>query len=85
MRAPKVIYLVSVILIVQLLQAVWLVSHERQLWKLPELLKQRDEAMFRRFFDEVLAALNERMDAKAEDRALGNRRASDGKTEGQKG
>jgi hypothetical protein len=74
-----VIYLVVVILLVQLLQAVWLVSHERQLWKLPELLKQRDEEMFKRFHDEVLAALNERMDLKAEERALGGRRSSDEK------
>jgi hypothetical protein len=72
-----VIYLVVVILFVQLLQAGWLISHERQLGKLPELLKVRDEAMFRRFFDEVLAALNERMDTKAEERAVGGRRTSD--------
>jgi len=84
-RAPKVIYLVAVILFVQLLEAALLIRHERQLWNLPKLLKERDEEMFKRFFDEVVAALNERMDLKAEERALGNRRASDGKTEGQKG
>jgi len=78
-RAPKVIYLVVTILLVQLLQAIWLVSHERQLWKLPKLLQERDEAMFKRFREEVIAALNERMDLKAEERAIGNRRSSDGK------
>jgi len=74
-----VIYLVVTILLVQLLQAVWLISHERQLWNLPKLLAQRDEEMFKRFHQEVLKALNERMDTKAEERALGMRRASDGK------
>ena len=73
------IYLVVTILLVQLLQAVWLISHERQLWNLPKLLAQRDEEMFKRFHQEVLKALNERMDTKAEERALGMRRASDGK------
>ena len=73
------IILVCVILLVQLLQAAWLISHERQLWKLPALLKERDEAMFKRFFDEVLAALNVGMDTKAEERAIGSRRSSDGK------
>jgi len=74
-----VIYLVVTILLVQLLQAVWLISHERQLWNLPKLLAQRDEEMFKRFRQEVIDALNERMDTKAEERALGMRRASDGK------
>ena len=73
------IYLVVTILLVQLLQAVWLISHERQLWNLPKLLAQRDEEMFKRFRQEVIDALNERMDTKAEERALGMRRASDGK------
>ena len=73
------IYLVVTILLVQLLQAVWLISHERQLWNLPKLLAQRDEEMFERFHKVVLKALNERMDTKAEERALGMRRASDGK------
>jgi hypothetical protein len=73
------IILVSVILFVQLLQAAWLISHERQLGKLPELLKVRDEDMFKRFRQEVIDALNERMDRIAEERALGMRRASDGK------
>ena len=73
------IYLVVTILLVQLLQAVWLISHERQLWNLPKLLAQRDEEMFKRFRQEVIDALNERMDRIAEERALGMRRASDGK------
>ena len=73
------IYLVVTILLVQLLQAVWLISHERQLWNLPKLLAQRDEEMFKRFRQEVIDALNEKMDTKAEERALGMRRASDGK------
>jgi len=68
-----VIYLVAVILFMQLLEAVWLIRHERQLWNLPKLLKERDEEMFERFRKEVIAALNERMDLKAEERALGNR------------
>ena len=67
------IWLVSVILFVQLLQAAWLISHERQLGKLPELLKVRDEEMFERFRKEVITALNERMDRTAEERALGHR------------
>jgi hypothetical protein len=74
-----VIYLVVTILLVQLLQAAWLISHERQLSKLPALLEKRDEEMFRRFRAEVIAALNERMDTKAEERAIGSRRSSDGK------
>ena len=77
--------LVSTILLVQLLQAVWLIRHERQLWNLPKLLKERDEEIFERFHKVVLKALNERMDTKAEERALGMRRSSDGKNEGQKG
>jgi len=74
-----VIYLVAVILFMQLLEAVWLIRHERQLWNLPKLLKERDEEMFQRFHKEVIKALNERMDTKAEERAIGMRRASDGK------
>ena len=69
------IYLVAVILFMQLLEAVWLIRHERQLWNLPKLLKERDEEMFQRFHKEVIAALNEKMDGRAEDRAIGNRRS----------